>query len=351
MKAIGTDDILDRIQMDTHELLRGVPALADACHIVNDAGDLEATLLQKLSTLDATTGKAGLAVITLMPSVTSAEPNLPGPQMIIQQSVEVLEQVLINRDETTGTGVRSSTAALAALNALHLQTIGLFTWIADKDPIEPLPMARAGFVSHAVRLSIRLSLTANDKPLMPTAAVGAVPNFLETSFGASNEDNDLRFTQVSSGAAPTIRFIGQQGAADSLVVTGNAIVVTFGTNFGAAFTPPQDVIGWFEASEAASALVTCTLKPGDTGANSIMANFEFGPTALSGGHPTIILSCATNGAQIYYTTDGSLPRPDGDTSTLYEAPVAMPEAGTLVRAGAYVTGKNPSDILELTVTP
>lgn len=56
----------------------------------------------------------------------------------------------------------------------------------------------------------------------------------------------------------------------------------------------------------------------------------------SGAAPqTITLTCATTGASIYYTTDGTLPR--SGHGVLYAAPFSMGAAG-MVRARAYKTG-------------
>ena len=49
---------------------------------------------------------------------------------------------------------------------------------------------------------------------------------------------------------------------------------------------------------------------------------------------TVALSCATAGATIYYTTDGSVP---DDTSTVYSAPIAI-TAATTIKAIAVKTG-------------
>ncbi|PTY02571.1 hypothetical protein DB346_08465 [Verrucomicrobia bacterium LW23] len=53
------------------------------------------------------------------------------------------------------------------------------------------------------------------------------------------------------------------------------------------------------------------------------------------------------GAQLWYTTDGSFPRPDGATATLYTVPFALPEGADTVRAAAYADGKAGSDIRRL----
>ena len=75
---------------------------------------------------------------------------------------------------------------------------------------------------------------------------------------------------------------------------------------------------------------------------------EFAPAPGSTFYPSasVTLSCATEGASIYYTTDGSVPT---DSGTLYTAPVVL-DATTTIKARAYATGKGPSGIVSATYT-
>ena len=52
---------------------------------------------------------------------------------------------------------------------------------------------------------------------------------------------------------------------------------------------------------------------------------------------SVVLSCATPGAEIFYTLDGSTPYPWGDNAYKYTAPVSLPENGS-VRAVAVKNG-------------
>ena len=71
------------------------------------------------------------------------------------------------------------------------------------------------------------------------------------------------------------------------------------------------------------------------------------PTAFSVGQQTVVtLTCATEGATIYYTTDGSDPT---TSSTAYSAPFAVTD-GTTVKARAYKTGWRDSLIYIATFT-
>lgn len=151
-----SDDLLEQIQGDAYGVLSTTPGLSLAkVHLDND-GDIEAKVQRSLSVLEGAEGKLGLAVVVLLPEVVSAERELPGPPLRVRQEVQVIELVHYNRDETTGTGVRSSVAALRVLGALHLQGIGGRTLYAEKDPITPIKMKK-GYVSHVVTVWARAS--------------------------------------------------------------------------------------------------------------------------------------------------------------------------------------------------
>ena len=71
------------------------------------------------------------------------------------------------------------------------------------------------------------------------------------------------------------------------------------------------------------------------------------PTQFSMGQQTAVtLTCATEGATIYYTTDGSDPT---TSSTAYSAPFAV-TSGTTVKAMAYMDGAQQSGIYTATFT-
>ena len=82
-----------------------------------------------------------------------------------------------------------------------------------------------------------------------------------------------------------------------------------------------------------------------------VANTVATPTALpiAGNFTTstnVALSCATAGASIYYTTDGSTP---DSTDTLYNGPIAL-SATTTIKAIAYKSGMTTSAVLSSTHT-
>lgn len=76
----------------------------------------------------------------------------------------------------------------------------------------------------------------------------------------------------------------------------------------------------------------------------------FAPIALPGiavaaGEAT--LTCATEGAEIYCTLDGTYPRPGAGTR--YEAPIAV-VAGQTLRAAAYLGERVPSSVTSLLIS-
>lgn len=141
-------DLLEILQADITAILRATPALADANILADNQGNLEAAVLEALKTASAENFKMGLALTVMLPELTKAEKNLPGPIVQVTCEVQVIEQVVLNRG-TNGTHKRSSQAALAVLKALHLQSVGGHLLYAENDPVKPVPV-KLGFVSHVV---------------------------------------------------------------------------------------------------------------------------------------------------------------------------------------------------------
>lgn len=83
------------------------------------------------------------------------------------------------------------------------------------------------------------------------------------------------------------------------------------------------------------------------------------PVTITNDAGTVTLACATSGAEIYYTTDGSFPdqavvdpvslSPINPQTRRYTAPFAV-NVGDTIRATAYAAGKNNGAITQLTIT-
>ncbi|MBT4817831.1 MAG: hypothetical protein HON70_19145, partial [Lentisphaerae bacterium] len=65
--------------------------------------------------------------------------------------------------------------------------------------------------------------------------------------------------------------------------------------------------------------------------------------AIPDGGLDVTITCATDGAVIWYTTDGSVPEMNGSTSTQYTATFHIDDTATL-KAGAFKTGMTPSAV-------
>ena len=74
------------------------------------------------------------------------------------------------------------------------------------------------------------------------------------------------------------------------------------------------------------------------------------PQMSEGNGAVITLTCATSGAAIYYTIDGSYPGPGNSTgvATLYTVPFTAHPPVTLAFA-AYVAGSRGSDVMQSTI--
>jgi hypothetical protein len=93
--------------------------------------------------------------------------------------------------------------------------------------------------------------------------------------------------------------------------------------------------------------VTLTLS---CGRNSQTVRCAAVAVSATGGVCT--MSCTTNGAEIYYTVDGTFPAWSSNvnpSAQLYEAPFAV-VSGDVIRAAAYLAGNNQSPARRYTVT-
>lgn len=192
---IPRDDLLEQLQQDVHAILMAAPALSLAKVILDNQGDLEGRIEHELSTTSERSGKSGLAVIVMPVEVDSAVENMPGPEIEALVTVQVLEQAELNRSGD-GTGIRSSTAALGVLQALHHFSLGNRTLYPDKrKPIKALKM-RAGFVSHMVAMRVAI----NCDPVARPPAVSHTQDEEEITLDAG--DAAVRWT--TDGSFPTM---------------------------------------------------------------------------------------------------------------------------------------------------
>ena len=170
----------------------------------------------------------------------------------------------------------------------------------------------------------------------------------------------LKFTSVQNGDAALLREMGGGFLAEDLEQT--IIDALHLQSFGALGTIQAE--GHFSGEdpqfkEVNSRLTKLRLKP--CASKQTPRTAPVAP-ALSGGRCSLV--CATNGAKVFYTLDGSfpantdvavLPLPQGKVaapvnqrSKFYTAPFAV-KSGQTVRAAAYADGMNPGEILNFPV--
>jgi hypothetical protein len=86
----------------------------------------------------------------------------------------------------------------------------------------------------------------------------------------------------------------------------------------------------------------------DTEQLSQVATPEF--AAGSGDVPELVMTCATEDAEIWYSTDGSYPAPNRPGSIQYATPIAIPLAGFTVRACAYKADMVASEVFRAAIS-
>jgi hypothetical protein len=341
------NDFLEVLQEDVAAYLRNVPALAGVPIVVNNQGDLEADVNRALApTRAGSTGRFGLCVVVLLPEVVETDENLPGPVVRVELELQTVEHVVTNRGPQ-GTGMRSSQAALTALNALHHLGLGSHALHAAKDPVTPLPI-KPGYVSHAVRLRClsngvelvpkcgQVSAVIDDAVSGMTVSGITNPTILNGDYSLWEDGPEFAYPEYRKGDYQLIKIAGRWTikALDPAPPPGGGIYI--GGTVYAEETPPVNFGEEYAASP--ELVLNWTLLNGTTGIIAVAAITE---------GQGIDLSCETEGAAIYYTTDGSFPTPEKGR---YVSRIFLPNAGTVVRAAAYKAEYLPGDVTEILIS-
>jgi hypothetical protein len=74
------------------------------------------------------------------------------------------------------------------------------------------------------------------------------------------------------------------------------------------------------------------------------------PVSLVQAGPQMTLSCATTGAQIWWTVDGSFPGPGNELAQMYDGPFALGAGGHCLRTAAHLAGSAGSVVKQERVT-
>ena len=333
------DGIIDRLQADVVALLGNVPSLSTVTLLKDQEGDLEDQVQRSLQTVLDPNGKMGLAIIVFAPEVVSAERNLPGPVMDLEIRVQVIEEVIVNQDAGSGTGISAAKGALRVVGALHLTSLGDVVLYAEKNPAKKLKV-KDGYVSFMVTIHVfQIGLDPAAKPLGVTASfeASAFPPIILSGTAGPNIDGTIPYAGEINGkpswsngltgaAAVVIQYVGLGDTWYINPVGGGGPVKFQAYKAAGGASTPVGLTGWTITSA------------GSSGA-PVLAE------GSSGG--TLSLACASPSSTIRYTTDGTFPSP---SATLYTTPIPGLATGTVVRAAAYVAGMPPGDVLELTVT-
>lgn len=111
------DDILGYLRLG--DGLEDVPMIPSRSPRSGETGGMINDLVEDaLTGIKAYRGKAGLALIVMMPDVAPEDPDTPGPQMSLQVEVRVIENRIINEGEM-GTGISAPQAAVQVARLLH----------------------------------------------------------------------------------------------------------------------------------------------------------------------------------------------------------------------------------------
>lgn len=186
-------------------------------------------------------------------------------------------------------GTESSTTAGAQLITFHLVSTGVYT----------LETASGNFIAPG---------TANGKISVSASGVNVT---------ASNQSSMIRLSITSSGTTWSIQ------------------KNTSAANFG-GYKNTQTDITLIEGPSSGG------------GGGSTVATPSFDPVAGTyTTAQTVGISCDTEDATIYYTTDGTDP---DDSSTEYSSPISITTSGTVLKAIAYKDGMTESSIRSATYT-
>ena len=220
-------ELLKDLQRDIQGRLMSCPDFACVNVLLQEGNGgkkietLRDSLDRVLTGVTKTNGKSGLGVLIPMPEVRveSQMQGIPGPQINVRISVQIIENETINRGER-GTGITAESLAFTVLALGHLfQCRATMILIADEKAIElaELDDEMAGTVAYQVNFTSPMSTQPFAKCTAPTPAWTAGTLTISGMIGA-----DTWFTLDGSYPRPGVQ-AAQLYAAPVAVPEGTTI--------------------------------------------------------------------------------------------------------------------------------
>ena len=233
-------------------------------------------------------------------------------------------------------------------------------------PAFRLKLSSVLFTSAASGANGKNSAAVGDGLVAATATTGPVKLTVIDNTNLSLTCTDTAGRNVEAGDTVSIAYSGAQAAPDKyvscLIENGSGAVLFYGklsdTASGAAdFTVPaalpngnyavklfNEECNGDDRTDFASSPISIALTVGD---NTVCATPTPSPAAGTySAAQSVVLSCATAGASIRYTTDGSTPTA---TSTVYTTPIAV-NASMTIKAIAVNSGMTDSAVMTAVYT-
>jgi len=133
--------------------------------VVDDMGSIDSKAEKAVKTVKSRGGTQGIAALILRPTVSTSNGNLPGPQSEANITIQLVENVLVNRS-VRGSKILSDDMSFRILSALHHLALGNHVVYAEASAIRPLPVPE-GFVSYEIRLKSPLYNPCVEKTRQP----------------------------------------------------------------------------------------------------------------------------------------------------------------------------------------
>lgn len=157
--------------LDCDELFRHVPVKVARPRDEQEAALIQGEIDNALAGLVSKGGRAGTAVLVMLPDGQVPEPNLPGPVLEIELTVRCLENPLFSEALTTGSGVTAEQCALNVLSLIHRWTNAENPWRPDRRPIRSVDV-KPGVICYDVVLLRSLGLPTRSRVARPVISVG-----------------------------------------------------------------------------------------------------------------------------------------------------------------------------------